>query len=101
MTSSSSRRTATASRTWRCDPPSRRSGSTGPTIASIWPGTDAAVGRVAAPRWTPDGDHLVVSVATGNETISDIHPATLTLDGRLETIGPLTSGVAFTPRPTP
>jgi Tol biopolymer transport system component len=68
---------------------------------TIWPGTDAAVGRVAAPRWMPDGEGLIVSVATGATTIGDIRPATLTLDGRLVPIGGGTSGVAFTPRPSP
>lgn len=67
---------------------------------TIWPGTDVTVGRVGLPHWTPDGDHLIVSVGTGDRVISDIHPATLTLDGRLRTIAALTSGVAFSPRPT-
>lgn len=68
---------------------------------TIWPGADAVVGRVAVPRWTPDGDHLIVSVATGSDTISDICAATLGLDGRLERIAGQTSGVGFALRPTP
>lgn len=75
--------------------------SDGTDHRTIWPGTDAADGRVGAPHWTPDGGHLVVSVATGSDKISDIHPASLTLDGRLETIPALTGGVGFTPRPMP
>jgi len=66
---------------------------------TIWPGTEAAVGRVGDARWATGGDQLIVSVATGTDDIADIHPASLTLDGRLDRIATPMSGVAWSPRP--
>jgi Tol biopolymer transport system component len=67
----------------------------------IWPGTDASIGRLGAARWWPDGDHLIVSIATGTDVIEDIQAGSLTLEGRLEGIASHTSGVRFVPRPMP
>ena len=66
---------------------------------TIWPGTDTAAGRVGSPRWSLDGEYLIVSVATGEVGIGDIHPATLSLDGQLSRIAAPASGVHWSPRP--
>lgn len=66
---------------------------------TIWPGTGAGAGRLGAARWSPDGSYLIVSIATGTDTIEDIRGGTLSLDGRLAVLASGTSGVRFVPRP--
>jgi Tol biopolymer transport system component len=71
----------------------------GTAKATLWPGTDATVGRLGVPWWTPDGVGLIVSIATGSNVIEDIHAGTLSIDGTLGVLAQGISGVGFTQQP--
>ncbi len=55
--------------------------------------------RLGGATWTPDGAALLASIATGDDTITDIYPAMLTLDGDLTRIAGSVSGVGDNHQP--